>query len=139
MPRLLVRRRLATHGLRIGPALIGLALGTTAGFLLGEFFGPTASRRLARPAPTGRPSMAELVHDAQAALDADETLAALTLEIRPVSRQTVGVHGWVPTRVLRSRADRVVREAIGSDQVVNRILVRGEDDASPPALDVLTA
>jgi hypothetical protein len=83
--------------------------------------------------------MAELVHDAQTALEADPALDGLGLEVRPVSRQTVELHGWVPDRPTRTRAHRAVREAIGASQVVNCILVRGEDDAAPPALDVLSA
>lgn len=83
--------------------------------------------------------MAELVNDAQTALATDTDLAELALEVLPVSRMTVELHGWVSARKLRARAHAVVREAIGTGRVVNCILVRGEDDAAQPTLDILTA
>lgn len=139
MPPVIVRRGTPRNRSLAGPALLGLAIGALAGFVLGELWGPAAERAIGGRRPRRGPTMAELVHDAQAALAADATLAGLDLEILPVSRQTVELHGWVPSRAVRTRAHRVVREAIGADAVINCLLVRGEDDTAPPALDVLTA
>lgn len=72
--------------------------------------------------------MAELVHDAQAALSTDAQLGALSIDVLPVSRQRVELHGWVPARNLRARAHRLACDAVGSDAIINCILVRGEDD-----------
>lgn len=84
--------------------------------------------------------MAELVHDAQAALASDPQLSAFTIDVLPVSRQQVELHGWVPQRALRARAHRVACAAVGADAIVNSILVHGEDDqVGPPSLDVVSA
>mgnify|MGYP002624474578 FL=1 len=139
MPAVIVRPRTPRRRSLAGPALLGVALGALAGFVVGELWGPAAGRAIAKPRRSRGPSMAELVHDAQAAVAADPGLRDLGLEILPVSRQTVELHGWVPTRALRTRAHRAVREAIGADAVVNCLLVRGEDDAAPPTLDILSA
>lgn len=79
--------------------------------------------------------MAQLVHDAQAALAADAQLGSLTLDVIPVSRETVELRGWVVDRRMRARAYRIACEAVGSDAVVNSILVRGEDDTPDTQLD----
>ncbi len=139
MPRLVVRRRTSGGAALLGPALLALGLGALAGFVLGELYGPSAERSLTEPRTGTAPSLAELVHDAQAALAADSQLADLELEVLPVSRQTVELHGWVPSRLLRSRAYRVAQEALSAGQVVNHLLVRGEDDATSPTLDILSA
>ena len=140
MPRLVVRRPASGAAALLGSALVALGLGALGGFVLGELYGPATARRLTAPKHRSTTaSLAELVHDAQAALVADPLLADLELEVRPVSRQTVGLHGWVPSRALRSRAQRVAREALASGEVINRLLVRGEDDAASPAIDILSA
>lgn len=139
MARVIVRRTAAPRRSLAGPALLGLGLGALAGFLLAELYGPAPERALVGPRRSARPTLAELVHDAQAALAADAALADLDLRILPVNRQTVELHGWVPTRAVRTRAHRTVRDAIGADAVINCLLVRGEDDATQPTLDILTA
>jgi hypothetical protein len=139
MSQLIVRRTTPAAPSRLMPALVGLALGAAAGFVLGELVGPRAERGLTPPRQPPTRTMAELVHDALAALADDPDLGALGLEIIPVSRQTVELHGWVPSRTLRTRAARVVAGTIGESAFVNRLLVRGEDDAGRPDLDVLSA
>lgn len=140
MPRFIVRERTSgTRGLA-STALAVLAIGAAAGWLLGEFWESPREDLEARPSRRGPRSMAELVHDAQAALMADGTLADLKLDVLPVSRQRVELHGWVPSRRLRALAHRLAAEAIGSDAVINCILVRGEDDGPEPvSLDALSA
>ncbi len=138
MSRLVVRRARGSSSL-LGPVLAGLGLGACAGFILGALYGPAAERVLGGALATGEPTMAELVHDALAALAADPALADLGLEVLPVSRGTIELHGWVDSRAVRTRAHRAIREALDGGTIVNCLLVRGEDDAGPPTLDVLSA
>ncbi len=134
MPRFTARRSPSSRpgGLTAaGLAAAGLALGATLGFLVGELFGPRATRaaRTARPRERGfPPSMAELVHEAQGALDADTTLRGLRLDVIPVGRDALELHGWVPDRRTRSSAARLVANAVVVNRLVNCLLVRGEDD-----------
>ncbi len=137
MPRLVVRHATARRPLA-GPALIGFAIGMVAGVVLGELWAPTAEAALRRPTFTG-PTLAELVRDAQAALARDPLLGALDINVVPSSRRRVELRGWVESRALRARAHRVCSEAIGTDAVVNGILVHGEDDTDLPNLDVVSA
>lgn len=143
MPHVIVRRTTLSGRSLLGPAVAGLALGAAVGFIMGEVLGPRAERGIGggrtRSAPAPARTMAELVHDAFAALAADPLLAPLMLEVLPVSRQVVELGGWVGSRALRTRAARVVAARVGTDSVVNRILVRGEDDAFAPSLDILSA
>jgi hypothetical protein len=143
MSQLIVRRTASRSDSLLGPALVGLALGATVGFMVGELFGPRAERHLVAPssdaAHSPRRTMAELVAAALTALSEDRELSRLSLEVIPVSRQVVELHGWVPTRLLRTRALRVAAAAVGAQSVVNRLLVRGEDDAAHPDLGVLSA
>lgn len=143
MPHVIVRRTTLSGRSLLGPAVAGLALGAAVGFVLGEVLGPRAERGIGgargRAALETPRSMAELVNDALTALAEDPELSPLALEVIPVSRQVVALHGWVGTRTLRTRAARVVAGCVGADSVVNRLLVRGEDDALAPALDILSA
>jgi hypothetical protein len=139
MPRFIVRRAVSRPSL-LGPALFGLAVGAVTGFVTSELWGPAAATPPERPQRRGNRSMAELVHDAQAALAADPELGVLSIDVLPVSRQRVELHGWVPARTLRTRAYRIGCEAVGADAVINCILVRGEDDgAGPLTLDAVSA
>ena len=136
MPRFAVRRRLSRPA---GPPVaglvaVGLALGAALGFLLGELVGPRAdrvARRGGSPVTDGERSVAELVHDAQSALDADVRLREFQLEVVPVGRNALELHGWVPDRRSRASAARLVAAAVTVDRLVNCLLVRGEDDHAP--------
>ena len=46
----------------------------------------------------------------------------------PVARGRIELRGWVGTRAARTRAARLVKEAVTAEAVLNAILVRGEDD-----------
>ena len=127
MSRLLVRRA-ASRPAHAVPALLGLTLGAVAGFIASELWGPVARQALSAPRRPVQRSMAALVHDAQAALAADPQLGHLVIDVLPVSRQRVELHGWVAVRGLRTRAHRIACDAVGSDAIINCILVRGEDD-----------
>lgn len=137
----LIVRRTSSHATKLAtPILAGLAIGAVAGFLLGEWFGPRAERRRTTPIPKQpRRSMAELVEGAQAALIDDPQLGPLALEVIPISPHRVELHGWVPDRQSRTRAARVVARAVGDEAMVNRLLVRGEDDSGRPDLGVVSA
>ena len=137
-------RRPATSEL-LAWALVGAAVGAAAGLVVGEFFGPMARqhvRRLGTPLPAGRngdgPPLKprELVRVVRAALDADPELKALELEPVPAGRGAIELHGWVPSRALRTRAVRLVRAVPGLDTLVNCLLVEGEDDPLAPAGDL---
>lgn len=141
MSRFIVRRARVKepHPRPRAPGLVAAALaaGTVLGVLIAELFVP-AIRRAAR---TGRRvhaarSVAELVHDAQEVLHADLQLRDCGLEVLPVGRGTIELHGWVGDRRLRTRATTLVADRVRADTVVNCILVRGEDDdVLPPADD----
>ncbi|MES2123067.1 MAG: hypothetical protein V4503_00110 [Gemmatimonadota bacterium] len=121
----------------MGAVALGLALGATAGFLLSEFFGGAATRLLrgeAEPRPAAG-SVAELVHDALSALENDILLRECHLDVVPVRRFAIEIHGWVPTRKARLQAQRLVSDAVHPAQVINCILVRGEDDLALDLLD----
>lgn len=121
----------------LGAAALGLAAGAAVGFLLGELFGSAAGRVLQEASdPTPEPgSVAELVHDALAAIEADAVLRECHLDIVPVRRFAIEIHGWVPDRRARQRAQRLVAAAVESAEVINCILVRGEDDLAFDLID----
>jgi len=118
--------------------LVGTALGVVAGFALGEFLGPVDRRRvrdLLRPGPRPGPALrpAELVRVVRAALEGDATLRALDLLPIAAGPGAVELHGWVPSRAVRTRAVRAVGAVAGVDRLVDCLLVRGEDDFGTPA------
>lgn len=137
MARFTVRRRRETHppGLAAaGFAAAGLAVGAALGFLVGELLGPRATRVVRSPKRAvnpGKRSVAELVHDAQSAIEADLSLRDLRLEVVPVGRNALELHGWVPNRRTRAAAARLVAAAVPLRRLVNCLLVRGEDDLAP--------
>ncbi len=133
MPRYTVRRRHSTNAepapSGLIPVAIGLATGAIFGFLLGEWLGPVAARMVPQSAGAAPPrSMAELVHDAQSVLVADVQLREWQLDVVPVGRGRIELRGWVGSRAARTRAARLVNEAVTAEAVLNSILVRGEDD-----------
>ena len=48
-----------------------------------------------------------------------------------MSRGAVELRGWVKDRGSRTLAARIARAVPGIDNVINSILVRGEDDSFP--------
>ena len=118
-------------------ALLGFGTGIAAGFLLSEVFGTGGHRRMGRllggrgkgrGLPAGR---AALLAAVRAALHADPLLAAEPLEVRPRGRG-LELRGWVATRTARALAYRLAREAAGTGEITNHLLVRGEDDRAEP-------
>ncbi len=117
---------------RAGVIVAGLAVGGILGTLLAELLAPLAQRATRRIGKPGKPSVAELVHDAQAVLDADVPLRECALEVIPVGRGSIELHGWVADRRARTRAATLVAQGVNAASVINCILVRGEDDVVTP-------
>jgi hypothetical protein len=122
----------------LAPTLaVGLSLGLAAGFLLGEFFAghaPAAVGRWWSARGRGRRSPADLALDLRDRLEQALGPDGQSIEMLPVGRGAVEVHGWVTSRLARSRALRLAREALGPDiRLVDSLLVWGEDDRAPAA------
>ena len=119
--------------------VLGFGAGLLAGFAGGSLFGSAGSGRVGRIVRTvqrtRRPiePRTALTERVEAALAAEPSLAGSRFEILPVGHRGLALHGWVPARRLRVRAYRIAVAAAGAEPIVNRLLVRGEDDA-PPAL-----
>ena len=135
--QLSVTRRHRSRGgaLTVALATLGLGAGLAAGFALGTFFG-TGGRhrvgRLVRSAGRGRAAperRAVLLARVRDALAADPELAGETFELLTSGRTGVALHGWVVSRAARLRAQRTAERAAGGEPIVNRLLVRGEDDS----------
>ena len=132
-------RRDRGDGGGIGWLVAGLAAGLTTGVFLAAYVGPVSRRRVGdlvrrlRTPPAPRLSGSARVEAAKAALSADPQLAGLALQPITGSFGVVELHGWVPDRSARSRAARLVAAVAGVANVVNRLLVRGEDDRAIPA------
>lgn len=141
MLRFAVRRRRPTDAeptaTGVVPVVFGLAVGATLGFLLGEWLGPATPRIATRRSrAAANPSMAELVSDAQSVLVADVQLREWQLDVVPIGRGRIELRGWVGTRAARTRAARLVKEAVTAEAVLNSILVRGEDDLPETDADI---
>ena len=119
----------------MGYVAAGLALGAALGTFLAEMLAPAAQRATRRLGRGAAPSVAELVHDAQAVLDADVQLRDFGVEVIPVGRGAIELHGWVDTRKARTRAATLVAQGVDAESVVNCILVHGEDDIPPMPAD----
>ena len=132
-----------THGERTGWAgelatwtVVGFSAGVAAGFLVGEMVGTSGGRHIFRlmralggsRTPVERRSA--LLGKVRAALRADLSLTGLTLDVGFGSRGRIELQGWVASRRQRSHAYRLALETAGVP-VLNRILVRGEDDRQP--------
>jgi len=116
---------------------LGVGTGLLAGFALSEWVGgvnPTrfrrAARRLGQQTPV-RTTSAASARAVEAALQAEPRLAGFSIEAMAVSRGAVELRGWVKDRGSRTLAARIARAVPGIDNVINSILVRGEDDSFP--------
>lgn len=136
-------RRIRIRDSDIGPtALLGLGLGLAAGFLLGELYSSEgAGRRIGglragrRRQPARGMTAESLTVQVQGALLPTLGDDARGIELMAVGRSAVEVHGWVPSRRARVSALTTVREIVGPErQLVDRLLVAGEDDLPGPRL-----
>jgi hypothetical protein len=135
--QLSVTRRHRSRGGAVAGALaaLGFGSGLAAGFLIGTLFGTGGPRRVgrivraagrARAAPERRTVLLARV---RAALAADPGLREESFELLAIGRTGLELHGWVTSRAARARAHRVAGAAAGPEPIINRLLVRGEDDS----------
>jgi len=128
------RRFRAPNRTPVGPwALLGFGTGLAAGFLLGEVFGGGGTARVGRLVGglKRRPSAerpADRASTILAVLEAEPELAGLRFSLVPAARGGLELRGWVPSRAARSRALRLAHAASGGLPLLDRLLVRGEDD-----------
>lgn len=118
-----------------GWGVLGFITGLVAGSALAAWVGGMSPNRLSRAvrrrrmaAPERPRTAAATVTAAMEALASEPSLAGLTLDALALRQRAVELRGWVRNRNQRALAARCVREVAGIDTVVNRILVRGEDD-----------
>jgi hypothetical protein len=116
-------------------ALLGLGAGLAVGFFVSELYGAGGHTRVGRFLGRRRrtahhTARAALVARAREALQADATLSREPIEVRPRGRG-LELRGWVSNRAARTLAYRLIHTA--GVEVVNHILVRGEDDPGAAA------
>lgn len=129
------RERLSTAE-TLGWSVVGFGAGLVGGLWAAGWLGRVTRGRIsdevrAFRAPRGVSSMA-LAEAVQAALQTDPVLAAHGLHAVPVMRGTVELTGWVPDRRTRAQAVRVAVQVPGLVDIINSILVHGEDDVAAP-------
>ncbi len=125
----------------LGWSVFGLGLGIAGGLWAAGWLGRVTRGRLSdeiravRTPHGGSPAaLAAAVGDA---LSADPALSAHRIRAVPITRGTVELTGWVPERLIRAQAVRLAAQVPGLTDLINSILVHGEDDvASPPELTV---
>jgi hypothetical protein len=132
-----VRRSELSSGDMVLWTALGVGAGLVAGVVLSEWLGGVSRQRIQRAArrmhastPT-RLTTAAGARAAGSALMANPALQGLDLSALAISRGVVELRGWVTTRAERALAARVVRALPGIENVVNSILVHGEDDRQP--------
>lgn len=122
-------------------SLVGLGLGLVAGLTFGGWLGPVRREPRAE-APEGHVAResaplraAQAERAVRRALERDPELKGLGLRALAAGPGVVELHGWVPTRAMRTRAARLAGAVDGINTLVNGLLVHGEDDPAEPALD----
>lgn len=115
----------------------GVGTGLVAGFALSEWVGGVSQTRVRRATQRlghdrSRDTPAASARAAEAALRAEPRLAGFSLEVMPISRGSIELRGWVTDRAARTLAARVAGAVPGIENVINSILVRGEDDRILP-------
>ncbi|MEP7325815.1 MAG: BON domain-containing protein [Gemmatimonadota bacterium] len=117
----------------LGWTLAGLGGGLLAGAALAAMTGRGAPARVRqvitgwRRTPASKPNTTGGVNAVRAALD-ESDLRTFAIQIVPVRPGVVELRGWVPTRPIRARAVRLACAVTGIQQVINGLLVLGEDD-----------
>lgn len=118
--------------------LLGLATGLVAGAVAGAWLRPdpdvvkpAAGRP--RPTPSTEPlRVAEAAGVVLRRLEEDDILRNLSFEVLAVGPGVVELHGWVASRAERTRAARIAASVPGVTNLVNSLLVHGEDDFPLP-------
>lgn len=129
------RERLSTAE-TLGWSVVGFGAGLVGGLWAAGWVGRVTRGRIrdevrAFRAPGGTSSVA-LAEAVQAALQADPGLAPHGLHAVAVTRGTVELTGWVPDRRTRAQAVRVAALVPDLEDIINSILVHGEDDVAAP-------
>jgi hypothetical protein len=130
-----VRQRDQLSGIEVALwTALGLGTGLVAGFALSEWVGGVSrvrvqgvARRLREASPT-RLTTAASAQAVLTALRAEPRLAGIPVEALAMARGVVELHGWVPSRAVRTLAGRTALAVPGIESVINSLLVRGEDD-----------
>jgi hypothetical protein len=119
-------------------ALLGFGAGVAAGFLLREMVGRGTTNRAARLIRSiGKPERdprSVRTTTILAVLEAEPELTGVSFTLLPAGPNGFELRGWVESRAARTRAYRLAQAASGEFPVVNRLLVRGEDDATLPRI-----
>ena len=117
----------------VGWMLAGFGVGLLAGAAVATLVGrgaPTRVRRAIgswRGAASSAPTIASGARAVRTAFEQSD-LRHFSIEVVPVKAGVVELHGWVPTRAIRSRAFRLASQVTGIERVINGLLVQGEDD-----------
>lgn len=129
------RERLSTAE-TLGWSAVGFGAGLVGGLWVAGRLGRVTRTRLAdelraarAPAGASGVALAEAVNQA---LQAEPSLAPHALRAVAVTRGTVELTGWVPDRRTRARVVRLAAEVPGLVDLINSILVHGEDDVAAP-------
>ena len=116
----------------MGWAMLGVGSGLTVGLVLGEWLGGRRLRR--RPedlphAPAGAArTIAQTVEAVRNALDQSQAFRVLGITVRALAPGMVEVGGWVDDRATRAQVIRFAQSVPGIREVLDSLLVRGEDD-----------
>ena len=128
------RRRYDARADLMSWTMLGVGAGLTVGFVLGERL---RWRRLSRrpddlpQAPTGAPpTIAQTVKSVRNALEQARAFHALGITVSAQAPGVVEVSGWVDDRATRSQVVRFAHGVPGIREVLDSVLVRGEDDIS---------
>ena len=121
--------------------LVGLATGLVAGAVAGAWLRPdpdaaTQLKEGVKAEPAAKPLR---VGDASRVilerLRDDTALSRIDFEVLPIGPGAIELHGWVGSRAERARAARIAAGVPGVTNLINSLLVHGEDDYPTPVLD----
>ncbi len=136
-----MKRERLTSSEALGWSMVGFGAGIVGGLWAAGWLGRVTRGRLADEvravrAPAGASAVA-LAETVRQALQADPALAPHGLNAVAVTRGTVELTGWVPDRRSRAHAVRVASQVPGLADLINSLLVHGEDNVgTPPALSL---
>jgi len=118
--------------------MLGAAAGVAVATVVGDWLAAgrpdplrAAARAWARRPPAQARRRGALARAVEVALHADPRTRGLALAVATLGAGSVELHGWVDSRAARAHAARVARRVPGVVDLVNGILVRGEDDREP--------
>lgn len=115
----------------MGWAVLGVGTGLTVGLLLGEWL---EGRRLRhrpddRPrAPAAARTIPQTVEAVRNAFDQHGEFDAPGVTVRALAPGLVELGGWVGDRATRARVIRIAKAVPGIRDVLDSVLVHGEDD-----------